>query len=311
MARPVCIPTSSAPRHSGRTFGRTVSYLAVNCSSTSINMRKAFSLVELLVVIAIIAILAALLIPVLLRAKASARSATCKNRLHQIGLALQMFVDDHGTAYPLYIDHDAISIKGQGQVDPGAAQSSAKLAPYCPVKWTNAAYHCPGYRGVIASGFEPASPRHGTPFGSYAYNAYGVFRAGMGRGPQNPNLGLGPPLRLGVVQGGLQTVQTNSSVAEVRVRVPSDMLAVADSRFLSLQVNGVPGGYDFLECGLSWPFGPINQIAFDPSRHGRTYNVLFCDGHISGINPLVLFNPTNSARMWNCDDEPHPELWLP
>jgi prepilin-type N-terminal cleavage/methylation domain-containing protein/prepilin-type processing-associated H-X9-DG protein len=274
-------------------------YHDVNCSSTSTNMRKAFSLVELLVVIAIIALLAALLIPALLRAKASARSATCKNRLHQIGLALQMFVDDHGNAYPHYIDYD---------VDPGDAQWWAKLAQYYPVKWTNAAYHCPGYRGVIASGFEPTSPRHGTAFGSYAYNAFGVFRPGMGRGPKNPNLGLGPPLKLGVSQG---VVQTLTSVPENRVRVPSDMLAVADSRFLSLEVNGDPGGSDDLDCGLTWWFGPPNRSAFDPSRHGRTYNVLFCDGHISGINPWVLFNPTNSARMWNCDHEPHPELWLP
>ena len=290
-----------------------MSYFAVNCPLISINMRKAFSLVELLVVIAIIAILAALLIPVLVRAKASARSATCKNRLHQIGLALQMFVDDHGNAYPLYIDHDTISFKPseQGrpvQVDPGDAYWWAKLAQYYPVKWTNAAYHCPAYKGAIASGFEPEPPptRGRKAFGSYAYNAYGVFRPGMGRGPQNPNLGLGSPLRL-AVQGG---IQTNSSAPEVRVKVPSDMLAVADSRFLSLKVNGEPGGYDELSCGLTW-LGGKNWDAFDPSRHGRTYNVLFCDGHISGINPWVLFNPTNSARMWNCDHEPHPELWVP
>jgi len=89
------------------------------------------------------------------------------------------------------------------------------------------------------------------------------------------------------------------------------MLAVADSRFLSPKINGEPGGYDYLECGLTWLFGPINPIAFDPLRHGRTYNVLFCDGYISGVNPWVLFNPTNSARTWNCDHEPHPELWQP
>ena len=101
-----------------------------------------------------------------------------------------------------------------------------------------------------------------------------------------------------------------SPAPEVRVKAPSDMLAVADSRFLSPKINDEPGGYDLLECGLTWP-GPINRSAFDPSRHGRTYNVLFCDGHISGVNPWVLFNPTNSARMWNCDHEPHPELWVP
>jgi prepilin-type N-terminal cleavage/methylation domain-containing protein/prepilin-type processing-associated H-X9-DG protein len=270
-------------------------------------MRKAFTLVELLVVIAIIAILAALLLPALSRAKAQARSTTCKNHLRQMGLALQMFVNDHGNAYPLWIDHDDISSNGPRDVNGGDAYWWAKLAAYYPVKWTNTAYHCPGYKGAIATGFEPGSKRPGTAFGSYAYNAYGVFRPGMGRGPQNPNLGLGPPLRLGVSQG---VVQTLSTVAEVRVRVPSDMLAVADSRFLSLQVNGEPGGSDALDCGLTW-LGTINRGAFDPSRHGKTYNVLFCDGHISGINPWVLFNPTNSARMWNCDHEPHPELWLP
>ena len=264
-------------------------------------------------VIAIIAILAALLIPALIRAKASAHSATCKNRLHQIGLALQMFVNDHGNAYPLLIDHDDISLKpsaqgGPMQVDPGEARWWAKLGPYYPVKWTNAAYHCPGYRGAIASGFEPepASTRHGVDFGSYAYNGYGVFRAEIGRGAQNPNLGLGPPRRL----AGFWPQQTFSPAPEVGVMVPSDMLAVADSRFLSLKINGDPGGYSELECGLTW-LGPINHSAFDPSRHGRTYNVLFCDGHISGINPWILFNPTNSALMWNCDHQPHPELWLP
>jgi prepilin-type processing-associated H-X9-DG protein len=263
-------------------------------------------LIELLVVIAIIGILAALLLPLLSKAKASAHSATCKNRLRQIGLALQTYVNDHGNAYPYYINHDAIIATGPRDVDGGEAYWWAKLAPYYPVKWTNAAYHCPGYKGVIATGFEPGSKRNAA-FGSYAYNAYGVFKPGWGRPLQDPNLGLGPAQRLAIAPKG---VQTSSPAPEVRVKTPSDMLAVADSRFLNPQVNGEPGGYDALECGLTW-LGPTNWSAFDPSRHGRTYNVLFCDGHISGINPWVLFNPTNSARMWNCDHQPHPELWLP
>ena len=49
---------------------------------------RAFTLAELLLVIAIIAVLAALLLPALSTAKSYSRSASCKNHLHQMGLAL-------------------------------------------------------------------------------------------------------------------------------------------------------------------------------------------------------------------------------
>ncbi|PYI88990.1 MAG: hypothetical protein DME26_02295 [Verrucomicrobia bacterium] len=51
--------------------------------------------------------------------------------------------------------------------------------------------------------------------------------------------------------------------------------------------------------------------SFDPARHGKNYNQLFCDGHVAAMSPWVLFNPTNSASMWNSDHQPHPELWVP
>ena len=64
----------------------------------------AFTLIELLVVIAIIGILAALLLPVLGQGKIRARAAACLSNLHQVGVALQMYVDENGNRMPILYD---------------------------------------------------------------------------------------------------------------------------------------------------------------------------------------------------------------
>jgi prepilin-type N-terminal cleavage/methylation domain-containing protein len=66
-----------------------------------------FTLIELLVVMAIIAILAALLMPVLGRAKEAARSTQCLGNLHQIGIALQSYVADNQNHMPVMFDWTA------------------------------------------------------------------------------------------------------------------------------------------------------------------------------------------------------------
>lgn len=247
----------------------------------------AFTLVELLVVMGIVAVLAALVLLAISRAKSSAQRIVCVNNLRQLGTALQQFVADHHV-YPLDVNPD----KAGSFPDHGFSWIESLDLAYSKAvrgRTFDGVWVCP-------SGKRPATyPRSG-PYSYYGYNANG-----MSAQTETVSLGLG-----GHFVRRYPSRPPAPPVSESEIASPSDMLALGD---------GLMGGPGSILDGAAWlqrlptMAGDAASSSRANARHQGKANAAFCDGHIETPTLKALFMGTNDPALirWNRDHTSHRE----